>query len=354
MLVGVCGYGNTGASAVNDYLLNYPEVNMFDTFEFQLLHAVDGINDLKYHLVYNKERIGCNAAIQRFRKFCKYGTFGKKMHNLLGVKYDNVCKEYLKRIAKVSWNGAVSAYDPIDISHDMKNPLIWRVKNRVQFEIARVNPSLLIQRYSERFFSFLSEEEFDAITADFLSKLFGMLNIDIHGITMVDMLFSATNPTKGMEFFDDAKAIIVNRDPRDVYVSSKLHKEDSRFMPNDDVCKFVEYYKILNKCVVDNSRVMKVQYEDLIYKYDSVTNSIRSFLGIESCPVNEFAHFNPCHSVRYTNRKALYAKYPDDVSVIERELSAFLYDFDSSVSPLDDLGLRVRCERVEYKGWNVI
>ena len=305
--------------------------------------------------MYNRERVGCNSAIKRFYKFCKYGAFGKKMRNLIGKDYDYLYNEYVDKIAKVSWEGAFSDYDSIDISCDIKNPFLWRVKKRVEFEITKRYPSLLIQRNSKRFFSFISEDEFDEITKNFLRNLFVLLKIDINNLTAIDMLFSATNPTLGMEFFDDAKAIIINRDPRDIYVSSKLHKEDSRFMPNDDVYKFIEYYKMINELLNQNiDNIIKIQYEDLIYKYDYTTNKIKGFMNIKSKPVNEFEYFNPCYSVRYTNRKKLYNIYSKDIMVIENVLNDFLYDFDSAVSPINDPSIRERCGSVNYKGLNMV
>lgn len=353
MILGTCGFGNTGASAVLDYFRGYTNIDIFDRFEFQLLHQADGINDLKYHLTQSCERIACNAAISRFIRLQKKGAFGNNIRKIIGNKYDEWVLEYISELLLCEWMGESSTYDPIDISSFSRNRIIRFAERSINYLLRKVNMKWHCPKYRKKYFSMMTEMEFDQITKKHLKKLLSLLNFSEHNLIVVDMLFSSTNPEHGMEFFDDAKAIIVNRDPRDVYVSAKLHPEDSRFMPNDSVEKFIVYYRTMQRFLETSSNVMIVQYEDLIYKYFETTNAIKQFLQLKDIPENEFVYFDPTYSVRYTKRQNLYDKYPDDVKMIEKKLQEYLYDFENAQSPSEDKNICVRKDSVEYKGWNL-
>jgi hypothetical protein len=352
MVFGICGYGNSGASAIVDYLRGYSNIKMFNKFEFQLLHEVDGINDLKYYLTGNRERIACNTAIHRFIKLQEKGSFASGMRSILGERYDEWWKSYINSLIQASWDGEDSLYDGTELQRGRLyrklyyRQLIMRAKSsgspyRIQLTTLR-----------KRFFSMMTEEEFDSITKKYISELFGLLNLSLSDKVMVDMLFSSTDTSRGMEFFDDAKAIIVNREPRDVYVSSKVHPEDSRFMPNGSVKEFISYYKNMQRFIKSSPNTLVVQYEDLIYKYRETAEAIRAFLGIESLPDREFRFFNPTVSVKYTHRTSVYEQYAADVKKIEEQLPEYLYDYDSVKSPLLDEELVKQANSVGYRGLN--
>lgn len=201
----------------------------------------------------------------------------------------------------------------------------------------------------------MSEEEFDQITKKHIIKLLKLLGFNDGSIIILDMAFSATNPTKGMEFFDDAKAIIVTRDPRDIYVSAKIHPEDSRFMPNMDPNKFAVFYRQMQKYAQSNENVLLVQYEDLIYKYIETTEIINDFLKIDHRPENEFQYFDPTYSVKYTHRINLYKKYKEEIQSIEEQLKEYLYDFEHVISPSENACMfeLKNNRRIEYKGFNL-
>ena len=68
-IISVSGFGYSGSGAVIDYLKGYSNISVFDAVEFQLLHEADGLLDLRYFLSESRERISCNAAINRFYDF---------------------------------------------------------------------------------------------------------------------------------------------------------------------------------------------------------------------------------------------------------------------------------------------
>lgn len=357
MILGISGYGSSGSTAVTDYLKGYSNINVFDNHlihaEFQILHEADGINDLKYHLTKSQERVACNAAIQRFRRLLKDGVWGRGMLSYLGSSnYNGWCDKLLEKIIQVSWNGFNSYYDPSDILNSSDKHWVQKCERKIDKLLKMINKKWSYPPAKIRCFSFFTAEEFDRIIAGSFVELFELLNIDESRINIFDMLYSAINPTMGMEFFKDAKCIIVDRDPRDLYSLAKFNNVKARFMPNNNVNSFVEYYKKIRQFRILNENVLVIQYEDMIYKYYDTIKKINDFLNIPRTPDNEFEFFDPLVSVKYTNLKTLYEQIPTDIAIIEQELSDFLYDFVNSLPPSNDLKLLERDSKTTYKGLN--
>lgn len=321
MIISTCGYGYTGASAVLDFLQGYNSIQYLDYVEFQLLHQVDGILDLKYHLTQNKERISCNSAINRFLRQQKKGTFAAKIRKLIGKKYDSLTQEYIKSLTIAQWDGR-SNYDPSDVSAYSSSKIIFRFERAINKILKKLN---IMYPKKKRYFSILSVDLFDEITKKYLNGILQALSIEDDKDILLDMLFSATNPDAGTEFFDESKIILVDRDPRDIFIVSHRKDEEYSFMPFDTVENFIAYYRALRKETTLSNKVLVVRYEDLIYKYWETTDRIIKFLGYKNRPENEFKFFNPDISMKYTNLKS--ETFEGEIKKIESELHEFLYDF---------------------------
>ena len=356
MLVSISGYGNSGASAFIDYLRGFEFVDLYDQdvlrTEFQIIHMLDGLNDLKYHLTVSRDRIASNGAIIRFKRVLYESNWSKALKLYIGEDYIEWADKFIKELIQVSWLGRNSYCDSLDIVYESKNKILKRLETYINNFVNLLNDDWNFPQKQSRFYSDFTDDEFDIIVKDNLNILFKLLRMNENHINIVDQLLSSTNPILGMEFIDNVKTIIVQRDPRDLYVTSKLHKEYARFMPNNEVYGFIKFYKSMSRNKVDNPNIMYFQYEDLIYNYISTTNCLKEFLGITINPSNEFRYFNPLASEKYTNRTILYKKYERDVDIIKEELKDYLYDFDQAKSPSTDADLLERTKRVEYQGFN--
>ena len=132
------------------------------------------------------------------------------------------------------------------------------------------------------------------------------------------------------KFFDDVKAIIVERDPRDIYILEKLVWKGS-VIPTDTVetfCKWYKYTRAHRKTeVFDPEHAMFIYFEDLIYHYEDTTAKLSEWLGLDSADhVRKFQGLDPAKSIKNTR---LWLKYDigKDLEVIERELAEYLYDY---------------------------
>ena len=64
MIIGVTGYGGSGASACIALIKEFDNVQFYrDSTEFQILQQPDGITDLRYNLVESRRRIRRNCKL---------------------------------------------------------------------------------------------------------------------------------------------------------------------------------------------------------------------------------------------------------------------------------------------------
>ena len=326
MIIGVCGYGSSGASAVLALLNEFNDISIENRREIQILHEPDGLMDLKYQLVENKGRIACNAAISRYKRNITASRTWS-LNRITKGRNRQLARQYADKLTQISWKGW-SSFDPCDMRTSGRNDfgsIVFKTLNK----IVRENKiKLHFPRAKTRYFSFLTEKEFDDMTKEYLMALFLELGLDVSKNLVLDQFFSATNPTKGFEFFEDPKAIVVDRDPRDLYLTAKAQYWTNGFMPYEPCEKFIQFYKLLYTKVEKskNPNVLYVQYEDLIYDYEAVVEKISAFLGLKIDAKKQFSCFNPNISVKYTQRFK-NTPYQEDIKKIESELQDWLYDF---------------------------
>ena len=333
MIIGVTGYGATGASAYVDLIKEFENIQSFGAaVEFQVIQETDGISDLKYHLVTNGHRLRTNAAINRFIKnlnnprACNIVKYSNK-------EYSKLALEYIGKLIQLSWVGR-SSFDPIDF-----RPRIDRLTTRKIIRVAngiltRINDTWGIPPFRKRYLASLSEEEFCKCTTCFLNKLFVACGFDLNKPILVEQIFNTKNPLEGTEYFDDFRSLVVERDPRDVFIiSNYILRRHCGFMPHDgNVENFVRYYKLSHGNRVDHSYVKYVQYEDLIFKYTDVCNQMEKWLGISHIHKKEC--FVPEHSFSNTQLYLLYPELADKIKYIEENLTEYLYPFDIAKSHL--------------------
>jgi hypothetical protein len=118
-----------------------------------------------------------------------------------------------------------------------------------------------------------------------------------------------------MELFNNAKCIIIQRDPRDIYAStmmpskgyipdflkSSAHwKNKKGFLMVDQVDSFINnqlsIYDSIN-VKADTDKVLRLRYEDIVLKYEESISTIFNFLKInKEDHVRKFESFNPENS----------------------------------------------------------
>lgn len=334
MIVSTCSFGSSGSSAVTDYLAECDDAYVFDKLEFSIVTECDGIEDLEYHLMMrNSRHSGCVNAIQRFNKRVK--SHLKGWHIRTGID-----KEYVKKITG----------DYIDsltqVRYKSFSPRID--KRHSEFLQTYVGTSIIRQRliyWLERkkiitknvdFYPLdyvnisIKPDNFYAATKEYLHKLLKGMGCDFtKRMVVLDQAFSGNDPAKSFPFFDDVYAIVVDRDPRDMYIfAKKVLLSKGRFMATDTVENFIQYYRALRKnqpYKEENPRILNLKFEEMVYNYEATADRIDAFLGMHNSKrrtifIPEMSAANTC----------LIRKFPEfaaDVKKIEAELPEYLFDF---------------------------
>ena len=328
MIISVSGMGYTGSGAVKDILTEYNVIQADDKLEFNLLYIPDGIVDIEAHLMDYVARFqSSDAAIKRFIKLVELlnsprGEFRVATHN----KFYNLSMKYINAITQVEWYGRWD-YDRLHESQ-MERTIRYRFLQKVYpiFEKKRAKDiHLLIDK--KMYFSIKPENFYDE-SRNYIKSLLKEMGYDLSKPLVLDQAVPFNNPEKYEKYFDELKVIVVDKDPRDLYLLiKKIIRSKASWFPHDRVEDFVKYYKVMRENVNhEPDFVLSLHFEDLIYEYDKSINKIKEFLNIGE-PDRPGTFFKPQESI---NNTQLFNRFPDmqgDIEYIEKHLAEYLYDY---------------------------
>lgn len=334
MIIGTCGFTGSGSSAVSDYLKEFQTVNVFDKIEFIIAHSPDGLEDLNFQLnEHCSKYTSSEVAIHRFIQNVKSYYIDNVRKKATKKQIRDLTLKYVSAITQVSWIGCGSA-DLQLVSSDISRFFFRRARAIVtKMPLALKNRWRLYPAHNMYFSSHV--DNFDLITKQYVHDLLVILGADFSKPLVLNQPFSGTNPQLAFPYFDDPLAIIVDRDPRDIYISTKMSYilNKGRYcyqIPSQDARQFALYYQKMHEKQmfrIPDSRVLLIRFEDMIYRYEETTAKIIKFCGLqESERCKSF--FDPHKSIVNTQT---FRRYPDlakDTAYIEKELSEYLYDFD--------------------------
>lgn len=332
MIIGACGYGGTGSSAVKDYLKEFEGIQTLDRAECQYAFKVDGLQDLEFHLVkqYSRQMSG-DLAIKRFRYAAKYARtpFVKKLY-IDRNKYLKDTDDFLESIVQAEYLGFDNA--DYETGNLLKSIVILGFKKFV-IPIYEKKSGRLYDKWPVRKMHVaICPENFYEEARSYVNKILKNGGADFSKKIVLDQPFEGNNPTQSFSFFEDAYAIVVDRDPRDLYMAASYQWPDGMFMPRRNPKAFVEYFRQQRDNIrheEDKDRVLRVRLENMIFNYDITSELIMKFLGLEEknhvCPKK---YFNPEYSIKGTQ---LYKKIPGhekELRYIEEELAEYLFPFE--------------------------
>lgn len=336
ILVTTTGYHGTGSSAITDLLSEYSNIQTNTDFEVNLLYGYHGINDLYYYLTQRPNREFSNYAFRDFRRLCKrLANNGTSMNYEIYFKnhFMEYTEEYIQKLGKESFGFYYSA-DSNNMNAVKK--FIKKAVNKVYrtFYLTFIHKDHtesftkyipMFMKKEEFYMHLVDEKEFIKITKEYLNRLFE--GICEKPYLMVDHFVSTSTIDDCTRYFDDARIFIVDRDPRDIFLSAKYHWKAVN-IPTADVHMFCEYYRWSRNIPEhnDNSNIMRVQFEDLIYKYNETVNKIEQFLDLDpKYHTEKKSHFDPAVSEKHCRLWEKYTDEKENISIIENELKDWLY-----------------------------
>lgn len=335
MIIGSCGFGGTGSSVLTDLLREYDDVQIFDDFEFTLAYKVDGLQDLEYHLMkqYAKDISG-EYAIKRFldSSKCYYVPFINKP--CPGSKFYLLSKEFVNRITQIKYKG-MQTVDVLSgktvrdfFAFASKKIVMPKIITRMTGKRSYIWPCRNIY-YSVEPSNFYEEAR------KYVQNVILAMGADLDKPICLDQPFEGNVPEQSFPFFEDPYAVVIDRDPRDLYFDYKysVKSPDGKFAPHTTVQDFVTYYKNMRRVEYPkHDRVLRLNFEALIYDYDNSIRKIEKFLHL-GMHIRKREIFNPDRSINNTQLLRLHPDDKEEVDYIERELREFLFPFEKYPMP---------------------
>ena len=228
------------------------------------------------------------------------------------------------------------SFHPFEYRDSFIKSLIVKVYYKVQktyYLIFKKHSEMILKLPKNKKYHFIQDKKlFYKLTRDYTSKLFNSaINNDDISHLMIDQLVPCNNISRYLNYIDNIKVIIVDRDPRDLYLLDKFVWKGSPVLSDTkDLKTFIKWYKSIryNADLNDTKEVLRLKFEDLVYNYDKSLIEIIKF-----CQLDKKNHklkkqiFNPKVSIqntRYWNKTNKYAK---EIEVIEKELKEYCYEY---------------------------
>lgn len=331
MIIGATGYGATGSSVITDLLREFDDVQVYDDFEFSFAYRVDGLQDLEYHVMkqYSKGLSG-DTAVKRFIEASKY-IYTPLIHKPCSPKqYTNIVNNFINEIVQVKFKGMESV--DINSGNVLKNIVNLGMKKKIL--------PLFIERFTKKasyiwpnreMYVCIHPENFYTAAKKYIYDIIESMGADMTKPIVLDQPFEGNAPEQSMKFFDSPKAIVIDRDPRDLYLEVKKKGfREGRFFPHENVEDFVEYYKRLHtQTAKENSNsILIVRFEDMMYNYEESLARIVKFCSLGN-HTNKRKYFNPARSINNTQLIRRFPEEKENVQYIEKHLTEFLYPFEN-------------------------
>ena len=331
-IISVAGYGSTGSSAVVNYLEEFDNCFIMGG-EFRVIQDPDGLEDLCFNL---SNSWGWNRSDAFIRRFIKYTNivgrkisptrYGENLNKAFNFKFFDYRDEFLDSIIDTKWIGHWFYHDYHErnfyqvIFENIKRSLSWHFGFSREWLRRNTKKS---QTYFVR-----PDTDFYLHARLFIQKLFSEFNLNKE-LLIFDQMILPYHMKKFELLFPNLKQIVVDRDPRDVYLDARNY---NAYPITDDINSFISFFQSARefKKINENADNLLIKFEDLIYKYEDTTNSINKFLGLnKKFHKKKFTNFNPNYSIKNTKTwlKINDTKTINDVRTIERKLEKYCYDF---------------------------
>lgn len=330
-------YYGTGSSAVTDFVSEFDNVFDFTNEEFRFIQDPDGISDLEFNLVECFNRHNSGHSLKRYKKLVDFysgNIFGSKYTGFFGDKWKELSYQYIDELTDFTFPGWWM-YDLYDggqwlyfrkrIINKILRKTIW--KNDYDRQLNTMKNEITYCCHP-------SEEKFLKLTRKYIYGLFTSVITNDKDIMMVDQLLPPMNLKRYLRYFDNnIQTVIVDRDPRDVFVLDKYVWKDG-ILPSDPkiFCKWFEYTRSHRKSEnLNTDQIHFIKFEDLIYKYDDTTKELIDWLHLDKAKHSQSRlRFKPEISIKNTQTWKRFPKSLSEVKIIEDQLGEYLYKIPHS------------------------
>lgn len=324
------GYATSGMTALRDFLFEF-EGNYVVNDEFDLIRHSDGILSLEKSLLSNND-FWHDASIRRYKRLVDFLfrpnspiVLGRDWKNKVGNDFQKVSYDYIDNLISCEKKTQIQFYNQ-HAEDDIRlfflryyNSLRNRKISKAFLKLFRVDDLMKRKVFFTKNFTL---ESFISLTAQYINEVL-MLMSENKTITLMHPLMITGNIEHQLKYFGDAKILVSNRDPRDVFVDVVTKRV--QYIPWDNLDDFINWFRNthINHPIVRKD-VLNINFEDLVSNYDQTSSKIIDFLGFDQYNRKVMQKFNPEKSKKNTG---LYKNFSDQSSIsrIEKELSEYCY-----------------------------
>jgi hypothetical protein len=314
----VSGYGWSGSGLYVDFLNAMPGITSLG-FEFSLLKERHGLLDLDYAIVENWDVLRTSYAIRDFKTYCgildrapnRLGKWGLGLSRKLNVDVNAITDQFIDTISEYSYRGN-SRVNEYHLTHVQS--FIKKLKRRIY---PREHD------FTEMIFTRpLENQEFTVAVRTYLDKL---LDKSFDGgqadCLILDQAVPSTNPQRALDYLTSAKLVIIDRDPRDIFVDlvNARRLVGAEKPGRERALKYIAWHKGLReKRPVNGDKILNLKFEDLVLRRDEVVPQLSDFLGVD----RESFHKNPYDVTQSRKNIGLWRSFPfeDEIRLIEDHL----------------------------------
>lgn len=328
------GYMGSGSSAVTDLFSEFDGfLAPHGSFEYVFLHCPNGVFDLEDKLLRGNNAIRSDEALRTFWSAmkelydCPFWWPGN-YKSMIGSAFLDLTQKYMQDLTQFTFRSYWYHQEQRGIKA-LPRLALNKVLRFVSGNTIKLQKPL---RYRNMEIALPTETEFYTASRSYLNAILQLMGIDDRNL-ILDQLFLPFNSWRLDNYLpENGYCIIVDRDPRDVFIMNKYiwTKRDATPVPYPlDAAEFCDFYSRLriSEWPTSSNHVIRIHFEDLVYRYDETREKLMEFAGIErdlpSCPRT---HFNPDASVNNTQIFTL-PQFKEEVDLIERQLDAYLYQF---------------------------
>lgn len=335
----VSGFFSSGSSAVVDLLKEFRGAYEC-TAEIRTIKDPYGICQMEDALVNHWELINSSAAINDFlnlSRICSRRGGGRNPFARVGLNYKKtihpdfmkITQRYVEKLIKFEYRA--------DFYYSkFKKSYLRYVVDRCRMGLEQATKGKL--RVANRknllpyYFANPTQNEFNAATQEYFEKLYEdrVKGIDSPFIIM-DQAVSPNNTQVIHRYFKKAKMIIVDRDPRDMYIDDIVNWGENL----DDDCgsaeagmRYVMRQRALRNSMVLDPDIIYIRFEDMILNYEETTDRLLALLNLtREDHLQKHCYLKPERSAKNIGIwKKYYTEYKDALDVITKELPDLCYE----------------------------
>lgn len=285
------GYAFTGKHAVIDLMREFEGYNVAHfQFEFNLLRIQGGIRDLETALSDDWSPIRSDAAVRRFRKLARrlatknswtdptswFQAVGWNYDDFFNGRFTPATEAYIQGLVEATWRSEWP-YPAGEIG-------------ALELFCRKLLQQLRVPSAFDFDYTLAAPDDFLSRTRDYLANLLEAFAAPGDHTVVMHNSCEPFNPSRALRYFADGRSIIVDRDPRDVFVAQNCYVppgSNKKPAPYRAVAtipeNFCRRYKMMRQVANRNTdapgQVLRISYENLILNYEETLQRILVFLG---------------------------------------------------------------------------